>query len=98
MTLESSFKRKLSDEIEDLFPGCVILRNDPSSLQGISDLLILYRRFWGILEVKRSKDAEVRPNQKYWVDLANDMGAFGAFIYPENKREVLNELQRSFRP
>lgn len=95
--LESRFKTKLIGEIEDRFPGCIILHLDANELQGISDLLILYENKWAVLEGKRSQSASHRPNQDYYVDLLDRM-SFAAFIYPENKEEILDELQCAFRP
>ena len=95
--LESRFKTKLIAELEDMFPGCMILHMDPNEIQGIPDLLILYNDRWGALEGKKSATASVRPNQEYYVDLMNNM-SFASFIYPENKEEVLNELQQALRP
>ena len=93
--LESRFKTKLIDELEDLFPGCIVMHNDAGYIQGIPDLLILYRNKWAALEGKRNKDSSYQPNQEYYVELMNNM-SFARFIYPENKQEVLNELQRAF--
>jgi hypothetical protein len=96
MALESRFQADLIKELREMFPGCVILKNDPNYLQGFPDLLILYRAKWAALEVKKSRTAPHRPNQPYYVSLAAEM-SFGAFIFPENKEEVLNALQQTFR-
>lgn len=98
--LEAKFKTKLIDELEDLFPGCMILHNDAGYIQGIPDLLILYKKRWAALEGKRFADAPLQPNQKYYVEKMDRM-SFASFIYPENKQEVLDELQfalKSRRP
>ena len=95
LMLENSFKTKLISEVEDMFPGCIIVHLDPTEIQGIPDLLILYKDRWAALEGKKSANAPHRPNQDYYVDLMNRM-SFAAFIYPENKEEVLYELQQSF--
>ena len=95
--LENRFKTKLIAELKDMFPGCIVIHMDPNEIQGIPDLLILYNDKWGALEGKKSADASVRPNQEYYVDLMNSM-SFASFIYPENKEEVLNELQQALRP
>ena len=92
---ENRFKTKLNRELKDLFPGCIIIHMDPTELQGIPDLLILYNNKWAALEGKKSESATHRPNQDYYVDVMNDM-SFAAFIYPENKEEVLDELQQTF--
>ena len=93
--LENRFKTKLISELRDLFPGCIILHMDPNEIQGIPDLLILYENKWAALEGKKDRYASARPNQEYYVDRMNHM-SFAAFIYPENKEEVLHELQQAF--
>ena len=93
--LENRFKTNLVKELKALFPGCVVLHIDPNEIQGMPDLLILYHDKWAALEGKKTADASHRPNQDYYVELLNDM-SFAAFIYPENKEEVLYELQQAF--
>ena len=93
--LENRFKTKLNRELKDLFPGCIIIHMDPTELQGIPDLLILYNNKWAALEGKKSANASHRPNQDYYVDLMGRM-SFASFIYPENKDEVLDELYLFF--
>jgi hypothetical protein len=95
--LESKFQAELIKELKDMFPGCVVLKNDPNYIQGIPDLTIFYNYRWATLEVKKSKNAPHQPNQDYYVDMMDRM-SFSAFIYPENKEEVLRELQQSLRP
>ena len=72
------------------------MKNDPNYIQGIPDLIVLWGDRWAALEVKRSSTAPQRPNQEYYVVSMNQM-SFARFIYPQNKEEVLNELQQSFR-
>ena len=93
--LENRFKTKLISELKELFPGCMVLHLDPNEIQGIPDLLILYKNKWAVLEGKKNANASVRPNQPYYVDLMNNM-SFASFIYPENKDEVLDELYLYF--
>lgn len=93
---ENRFKTNLIKEIKARFPGCMVLHLDPNEIQGIPDLLILYKDRWAVLEGKDYANASHRPNQDYYVDLMNRM-SFAAFIYPENKEDVLYELQEAFR-
>lgn len=79
-----------------MFPDAIVLKNDPNYIQGIPDLTIFWRDRWATLEVKKSEVASHQPNQDYYVDRMNSM-SFSRFIYPENKEEVLYELQQSFR-
>jgi len=94
--LENKFQRDLIKELKVLFPGCIVLKNDPNYIQGIPDLLILYGKKWAALECKKSKDSPSRPNQPYYVKRLNKM-SFSRFIFPENKEEVLRELQSAFK-
>lgn len=93
--LENKFKTQLVNELEEMFPGCIVVHLDPNEIQGIPDLLVLYGNKWAALEGKKSANATHRPNQDYYVNLMNRM-SFAAFIYPENKEEVLYELQQTF--
>lgn len=93
--LEKGFQKNLIKDIKNRFPGCVVMKNDSSYIQGIPDLTILYKNRWAVLEGKKDKNAVRQPNQDYYVDKLNDM-SFARFIYPENKEEVLNELQQAF--
>lgn len=95
--LENKFKTKLVAELEEMFPGCIVVHMDPNEIQGIPDLLILYKDKWAALEGKKNANAPLRPNQGYYVELMNDM-SFASFIYPENKEEVLYELCKTFKP
>ena len=93
--LESKFQANLKKEIKSRFPGCYVLKTDPTDIQGIPDLLILHKDKWASLEVKQSAKAHHRPNQDYRVNEMNEM-SYSAFVYPENKEEVLNDLARLF--
>lgn len=94
---ESQFQRELIEEIEALFPGCIVLKNDPTYIQGIPDLIILYKNKWAALEVKRSAKEHHQPNQDYYISMMDDM-SYASFVYPENKEDVLYDLQQALRP
>ena len=91
--LESGFQDRLIADLKEMFPGCMVFKMD--QIQGIPDLLILYGKRWASLENKKSSTAKHQPNQEYYVDLMNRM-SFSRFICPENKEEVLSELQKVF--
>lgn len=92
--LESGFQDRLIETLKKMFPGCMVFKME--QIQGIPDLLILYGRKWASLECKKYAGAKRQPNQEYYVDLMNKM-SFSKFICPENKEEVLNELQSAFK-
>jgi hypothetical protein len=92
--LEREFQARLIKELHAIFPGCIILKNDPNYKQGVPDLILLWEDRWAMLEVKASGRARHRPNQDYYVDLLDRM-SFAAFISPDNKEHVLDALQRS---
>lgn len=93
--LENRFKTKLTKELKETFPGCIIIHMDPTEIQGIPDLLILYKDKWAALEGKKHASASHRPNQDYYVRLMDEM-SFASFIYPENKDEVIDALYLYF--
>ena len=93
--LERNFQRDLIKEIKKRFKGSIVCKLDANYIQGIPDLLVLYKDRWATLECKRSAHATHRPNQDYYVEKMKQM-SYSAFIYPENKEEILNELRRVF--
>lgn len=95
--LEADFQSDLIEDLRHLFPGCFILKNDEQYIQGIPDLTILYQDKWAILEVKAAWDSDHQPNQDYYIDMFDGM-SFAAFIFPENREEILDELQQTFSP
>lgn len=94
--LERDFQSKLIKEIKDKFDGCMVMKLDSSYIQGIPDLLILHNDKWATLECKRAAKARRQPNQEYYVGRMNEM-SFSRFICPENKEEVLRELQSALQ-
>jgi len=95
--LESAFQANLINELKVIFEGCVILKNDPTYIQGFPDLLILYKNKWAALECKKNKNALFQPNQEYYLEILDKM-SYASVIYPEIKEEVLRELQQSLQP
>ena len=93
--LESGFQDRLVRTLKDRFPGCMVFKMEQK--QGIPDLLVLYEDKWASLECKKSTTAGKRPNQEYYVEKMNEM-SFSRFVSPENKEEVLHELEQAFQP
>lgn len=93
---EARFQSGLIRELKQRFPDCMVMKLDSNYIQGIPDLLVLWGRQWATLECKRSEHAHKQPNQQYYVDRMNAM-SFSRIIFPENKEEVLNELEQAFR-
>ena len=96
MSREGTFQTEFRKDLERVFPGCIVCKLDSSYQQGIPDLLMLWGKFWAIFEIKKSAHETPRPNQPYYVELLNDW-SFAAFVFPENKEEVLDALQETFR-
>lgn len=92
--LESEFQAHLIKKLQSRYPGCFVMKNDSSYIQGVPDLIILIGSFWAMLEVKAHKNAPQRPNQRYYVEMLNEM-SFAAFIHPDNEEEVLDALQQA---
>lgn len=92
---EIAYQGALIKKLEKLFPGCFVMKNGPMGIQGLPDLLILFKNTWAFLEVKVSEKAPSQPNQPHYIEKFGKM-AFAAFIYPENEERVLNDLQSAF--
>lgn len=92
--LEKKFKNDFLSDIQEQYPDCMIM--PMNHVQGIPDTLILYKNKWAALEFKKFSRAKRQPNQPYYVQLMDDM-SFSRFVYPENRQEVMNDIQKSFR-
>lgn len=97
MAREATYQATLIQRLYEMFPGCFVQKMDSSFTQGIPDLLVLFGRYWVMLEVKAAADSPVQPNQKWYVEKLNEM-SFAAFICPENEDEVLRGVQQALRP
>lgn len=92
---ENSFQSSLIRTIKNLFPGCIVLKNDANYIQGIPDLLVLYGITWIALECKKSEKAAHQPNQDYYIEKMNEM-SYATFVYPENVQQVLEDMKDYF--
>ena len=88
---ESKFQAKLIKDIKERLPDCIVLKNDPTYLQGIPDLTVFNNDKWATLEVKKSANAIHQPNQDYYVEMMDRM-SFSRFVYPENRDAVFSDL------
>lgn len=100
--LESKFQSEVIQDLTEMFGefhkgGCMILLNDAEYMQGIPDILILYKDKWAMLEAKRDVNSPYRPNQEWYIDMLDKM-SYASVIYPGNKEMVYDDLQRTFRP
>lgn len=99
--LERDFQKTLIAKLKKLFPGCLILKNNPKYKDSIPDLTFFYGNKYAFLEVKRSlkeclKAQKNHPNQKYYIDKYNAI-SFASYIYPENCKDVLDKMLEVFK-
>lgn len=89
--LERNFQANLIKELKK--QGFTVWKNQQNATTELArpDLILLKGRFWGCLEVKKSRLAPLRPLQDVKVKQYNKM-SYARFIYPENAEEVLAEL------
>ena len=92
--LESGFQDRLRYELKSKYPDSLIFKMD--QIQGIPDMLILYKNKYAFLENKKSANAPHQPNQDYYVDKLNDR-CVARYVYPENKDDGREELELYFR-
>lgn len=93
---ENVFQSFLIKEIKKRFTGAFVIKTDPTYIQGLPDLLVLYKSCWVALEVKRDSKARHQPNQDFYVQQMNNM-SMSRFIYPENYEEVLDDMEEFFK-
>lgn len=91
MKKESDFQRDFIKGLKDLGFKCIRVKASGNVNKSYPDYAIFYRFFWGWLEFKKFKDAEVQPGQKEKVEWANE-NSFGAFVYPENSQAMIDRL------
>lgn len=95
MKNENRFQRdEVISKIKELVPGCIVMKNDPTYIQGIPDLTVMKGGRCALLEVKKSARASHRPNQDYYIKLIREQGGYASFVYPENLEAVLNEAKQ----
>lgn len=94
MVKERDFQKNLIKDIKELFPTAIVKKNDSAHIQGIPDLSVDIGPYSMHLEVKKSSKASFRPNQQHFLNHYNDHGGYARAIYPENKTDILNEMQK----
>ena len=55
MKAERDFQAGLIKDLKKRFEGCIVTKLDSTHIQGIPDLLVLYKNKWATLECKKSK-------------------------------------------
>ena len=93
--LESDFQAALITQLNETLPGCLVLVKPGHYIQGFPDLFVLYKNQWAALECKKSMSSPYQPNQEWWIAELDTMG-FASMICPENSKEILDEVFRSF--
>lgn len=93
----SDYHPHLIHRLQETFPGCTILKNDPNVLQGVEDFVILYKNKWATLEAKIDEKSRKnpQPNQEFYVAKHNEM-SFSRFVYPAIEDKVFAELEKHF--
>lgn len=94
--LESDFSEVFTDALEEAFPDSMVIKGNSAYRQGVPDWLLLDGPNWAALELKRDETAKKQPNQPYYVEKMNGM-SYAAFVTPSNYREVIDEIQSTFR-
>lgn len=89
MSRESTFEKEVVKFLKSKKCDVFKMRFAP---EGTPDRLFLKEGFWGMLEVKKSKDAPFRPLQKEKIAKYNDM-SYAKAVYPENWEEIKAELE-----
>ena len=94
MTPEGKFKKKVCSELRKL--GCTVLQYQQGvgTVKGFPDTIVIAEGITFFIEFKASKRAKFQPLQKEWIKKLNDNGHFAWVMYPENEKEVMDEIKR----
>ena len=91
--LESAFQNDtVIKALKPRIPDTLILKNDPTYLQGVPDLTVIHGSRCAMLEVKRDAKASRRPNQEYYIQYIRERGGFASFVHPDNLDQVLDDM------
>jgi hypothetical protein len=97
MKKESEFKNGLYKEIRNRCPGAEVVPNDANYLQGFPDATVyLPNGKYVLLEGKKQSNSSRQPNQDYYVN-QSPLSPNAMFVYPENEKEVLEEIERRYK-
>ena len=97
MKKEADFKSKLYKEIRNKCPGTEVIPHDAGYLQGFPDATVYFPNGkYVLLEGKRTENSARQPNQDYYVN-DSPLSPNAMFVYPENKKEVLKEIERRYK-
>lgn len=88
---ESEFQLLVKKEIEKRMPEATVIRGF-TGIQGFPDILVLYKKRYAVLEAKLDEDSNRQPNQEYWIEHFGK-STYSRFIFPGNKKEVLDEME-----
>lgn len=92
MQAETLFGTKVDKQLKRL-DNCWFCNIQQVAIRGIPDRLGCINGKFFALELKKSKSAKRAKLQQYVVQKINDAGGFAAFVYPENYKEVMEELR-----
>lgn len=96
MQKESEFKNKLYRDIRTKFPGSEVIPNDAGYIQGFPDATVYFPNGkYVLLEGKRDENSPKQPNQEYYVN-ESTLSNNAMFVYPQNKKKVMKELERRY--
>lgn len=96
MQKESEFKNKLYRDIRTKFPGSEVIPNDAGYIQGFPDATVYFPNGkYVLLEGKRDENSPKQPNQEYYVN-ESPLSNNAMFVYPQNKKKVMKELERRY--
>lgn len=95
--LEKTFVKQFRYDLMDRTRGTDLDYIYPKTyVRSQPDLVILGPNMtWAALEFKRDKDADRQPMQEWHINRLKKKG-YAGFVYPENREEVLDELEELF--
>jgi len=93
-TPEGKFKQKVCAWLRK--KKCTVLQYQQGvgTVKGFPDTICIAEGITFFIEFKASKRAKFQPLQKEWIEKLNDNGHFAWVMYPENEKEIKEEIER----
>lgn len=93
--LEREIEKEFVRDLNERLPGGRWIKGNSQMQQGIPDRMFLHGPHWAMIEFKREEDSDRQENQAWFIEKFNGM-SYAAIVSPENRDEVLDEIQRHF--
>jgi len=93
---EIQFKKKFKDKIRKLIGQgkCLMYENSPLVKPGFPDFTLIFDRVVMFIEMKKSSDAYISEQQRYYQKKLNELHQNAYVVSPENENDILEVIKK----